>query len=152
MFGQGLFTEMDYNGVFFSSKSKKCVWDTNMTDSVARCSLRVKFLGGLRFTFFFSSDRSVIHINFHVELLFLFSLRIFINLRHARRYGKPLENHNSCYREYSHVLSATDSQLSLKEIDTWLSKKTLLLFICIIHSQRSALQICISSDIFFSTW
>lgn len=39
---------------FFSSKSKKCVWDTNMTDSVARCSLRVKFLGGLRFTFFSS--------------------------------------------------------------------------------------------------
>lgn len=52
VFGQGLFTEMDFSS-FFSSKSKKCVWDTNMTDSVARCSLRVKFLGGLRFTCFF---------------------------------------------------------------------------------------------------
>lgn len=55
VFGQGLFTEMDFSSFFFfSSKSKKCVWDTNMTDSVARCSLRVKFLGGLRFTFFSS--------------------------------------------------------------------------------------------------
>lgn len=78
----------------------------------------------------------------------------FNHFKHVHGYVKHLESHDSFYIiEYSHVLSATDSQLSLKEIDTWAKeKKALVLFICIIHSRGSAIQICISSDILFSTW